>query len=161
MKAMHQYHPIPRTTRTQMSPIAQRMPNWRLRIGAAVLLLAGAVASWKAHAGDIYVACAPGVTISMAEVRDVFLGEKQFAGSAKLAPVDNSAVQTEFLDKVMKMDAGKYTAAWTKKSFRDGSTPPPVKGSDGEVVEFLKHTAGACGYLGSAPPAGLSAIGKL
>jgi hypothetical protein len=125
----------------------------------AILLVAG----WAplAHAGDIYVVCSAGVTLTMADIRDVFLGEKQFAGPVKLMPVDNSAAQGDFLSKAMKMDAVKYTTAWTKKSFRDGSTPPAVKGADGEVVEYLKHTPGGCGYLGSAPPAGLTLIGKL
>ena len=127
------------------------------------MLLTLVCAAWAPHAraGDLYVACSSGVTLTMAEMRDVFLGEKQFAGKVKLVPVDNSAAQAEFLDKIMKMDAGKYTTAWTKKSFRDGSTPPAVKGGDGEVVEFLKHTPGGCGYMASAPPAGLTAIGKL
>jgi hypothetical protein len=123
------------------------------------LLMAG----WgpRAHAGDVYIACSAGVTLSMTDIRDVFLGEKQFAGPVKLMPVDNGAAQSEFLDKVMKMDATKYTTAWTKKSFRDGSTPPSVKSGDGEVVEFLKHTPGGCGYLGAAPPAGLTLVGKI
>jgi hypothetical protein len=113
------------------------------------------------HADELYVVCGASVTLAMADIRDVFLGEKQFAGPIKLVPVDNSAMQPDFLAKVMKMDAGKYTTAWTKKSFRDGFTPPSVKGADGEVVEFLKHTPGACGYLGSPPPPGLMLIGKL
>jgi hypothetical protein len=130
----------------------------RLRL-LAILFVAG----WTpfAHAGDIYVVCSAGVTLTMADIRDVFLGEKQFAGPVKLMPVDNSAVQADFLSKAMKMDAAKYTTAWTKKSFRDGSTPPAVKGTDGEVVEYLKHTPGGCGYLGSAPPADLPLVGKL
>jgi hypothetical protein len=121
------------------------------------------VVGWTpvAHAGDIYVVCSAGVAITMADIRDVFLGEKQFAGPVKLMPVDNSAVQADFLSKAMKMDAAKYTTAWTKKSFRDGSTPPAVKGADGEVVEYLRHTPGGCGYLGSAPPADLTFVGKL
>lgn len=113
------------------------------------------------HADELYIVCGAGVTIAMADIRDVFLGEKQFAGPIKLVPVDNSAAQPDFLAKVMKMDAGKYTTAWTKKSFRDGFTPPSVKGADGEVVEFLRHTPGACGYLGSPPPPGLTLIGQL
>jgi hypothetical protein len=129
------------------------------------LLLVGTLlmAAWgsRAHAGDVYIACSAGVTLSMTDIRDVFLGEKQFAGPVKLLPVDNGAAQTDFLEKVMKMDATKYTTAWTKKSFRDGSTPPSVKSGDGEVVEFLKHTPGGCGYLGAAPPAGLTLIGKI
>ncbi|HEY4969504.1 MAG TPA: hypothetical protein VII35_06330 [Steroidobacteraceae bacterium] len=130
-----------------------------------VLPIFGALlmAAWVpcAHAGDLYIACSAGVTLTMADVRDVFLGEKQFAGPVKLLPVDNEAAQAEFLGKVMKMDATKYTTTWTKKSFRDGSTPPSVKSGDGEVVEFLKHTPGGCGYMGVAPPAGLTLIGKI
>ena len=126
-------------------------------VGTLLVAACGA----RAHAGDIYIACSAGVTLSMTDVRDVFLGEKQFSGPIKLLPVDNGAVQTEFLEKVMKMDATKYNTAWTKKSFRDGSTPPSVKSGDGEVVEFLKHSPGACGYLSSAPPAGLTLVGKI
>lgn len=114
-----------------------------------------------ASAGDVYVVCASGVTLSMAEVRDVFLGEKGFAGSVKLAPADNSAAQADFLDKVMKMDSAKYQTAWTKKSFRDGSSAPPTKGSDGEAIEYVKHTAGGCSYTASAPPGGVTVVGKL
>jgi hypothetical protein len=144
-----------KSTRAAASPGLRRV---RLRL-LAILFVVG----WTpfAHAGDIYVVCSSGITLTMADIRDVFLGEKQFAGPVKLMPVDNSAAQADFLSKAMKMDAAKYTTAWTKKSFRDGSTPPAVKGADGEVVEYLKHTPGGCGYLGSAPPPGLTLIGKL
>ena len=146
----------------RMTPESPRDPAGRRPRSALLIAVALACSAFSPHAsaGDVYVVCSAGVTLTMAEMRDVFLGEKQFAGSVKLVPVDNSAAQADFLDKIIKMDATKYTTAWTKKSFRDGSTPPPVKSSDGEVVEFLKHTPGACGYLGAAPPAGLTAIGK-
>jgi hypothetical protein len=125
----------------------------------AALLFAG----WGplARADDLYIACAAGVTLSMAEVRDVFLGEKQFAGPVKLRPVDNSVVQADFLARVLKMDGTRYTTTWTKKSFRDGATPPSTKSGDAEVIEYLRHTPGGCGYLGSAPPPELTLIGQL
>ena len=125
----------------------------------ATLLFAG----WGplACAGDLYIACSAGVTLTMADMRDVFLGEKQFAGPVKLLPVDNSAAQQDFLAKLLKMEGTKYTTTWTKKSFRDGATPPSTKSGDTEVIEYLKHTPGGCGYLGSAPPAGLTLIGKI
>jgi hypothetical protein len=128
---------------------------------ALTLLLACLGIAPRAFGGDLYVVCASGVSLSMAEVRDVFLGEKQFAGSVKLAPADNAAAQADFLDKVMKMDSAKYQTAWTKKSFRDGSSAPPTKANDGEAVEYVKHTPGGCSYTASAPPAGLTVIGKL
>lgn len=122
---------------------------------------AAALAAWTfpALAGDLYVISNPGATVAAADVRGVYLGEKQFAGSVKLVPVDNSASQEQFLSKVMAMEAAKYNASWTKKSFRDGVNPPPVKGSDAETIEFVKATPGAVGYVGSAP-AGVNVVGK-
>ena len=125
-------------------------------IAAVALALSGA----RAVAGDVFVICNPGVTLQASEAKDVFIGEKGFAGSVKLVPADNSAAQADFLAKVLKIDAGKYSGIWTKKSFRDGANPPPVKASDGEAVAFVKSTAGACSYVGSAPAAGVTVVGK-
>jgi hypothetical protein len=124
-------------------------------LGAAGLL---ALAS-SAHAGDLYVIANKGTTVSASDVREIFLGEKQFAGSVKLVPVDNASAQEQFLAKVMKMEAAKYTSSWTKKSFRDGVSPPAVKGSDADTIEFVKQTAGAVGYVSTSPP-GVTLVGK-
>jgi len=112
-----------------------------------------------AWAGDLYVIANTGMTMTPSDIREIFLGEKQFDAAVKLVPVDNSAAQEAFLAKVMKMEAGKYNASWTKKSFRDGVSPPPIKGSDAETIEFVKRTAGAIGYVGAAP-AGVNVVGK-
>jgi hypothetical protein len=59
------------------------------------------------------------------------------------------------------LDAAKYSGIWTKKSFRDGANPPPVKGSDVEAVAYVKQTAGGCSYTASVPPAGVTVVAKL
>ena len=100
-----------------------RSPLHALILGASLATCAGTAA-----AGDIYVICSPGVTLTPADVHDVFLGEKGFAGSVKLVPADNSAAQADFLDKVLKLDAAKYTGIWTKKSFRDGANSAAREG---------------------------------
>jgi ABC-type phosphate transport system substrate-binding protein len=116
---------------------------------AAILLL---LASQGANAaGDIVVISNSETTVSADEVRDIFLGEKQFAGGTKLVVIDNAALQGSFLSKVMHMDAAKYNGIWTKKSFRDGLTPPAVKSGDAEVIEYIKRTPGAIGYVSTAP----------
>jgi hypothetical protein len=131
-----------------------------LRQKLVVLAAAGLVAlAPTARAGDLYVISNSSAAVSPADVREIFLGEKQFVGSLKLVPVDNSAAQEQFLAKVMKMESAKYTSSWTKKSFRDGVSPPPVKGSDAETIEFVKQTAGAVGYVGTSP-AGVNVVGK-
>jgi len=130
---------------------------------ALIKSCAGALLLWTLSglcaAGDIYVIANPGVKLGAGDVRDVFLGDKQFIDSLKLAPVDNSAAQADFLAKVIKMKAGKYSTAWTKKAFRDGISAPAVKSGDAEVVEFVKRTPGGVGYV-SVSPSGVNVVGK-
>ena len=121
------------------------------------LSLIGLLLPLAGHAGEIIAN--PSVTLTVAEVREVFLGEKQLAGGAKLVPVDNAAAQAEFASKVLQVELPKYTSLWTKKSFREGLNAPAVKGSDAEVGAFVKATAGAVGYVTAAPP-GARVIGK-
>ena len=108
------------------------------------------LASQATNAGDIVVISNSGIAVVADEIRDIFLGEKQFAGDTKLVVVDNAALQVGFLSKFMHMDAAKYNSIWTKKSFRDGLTPPAVKSGDAEVFEYVKRTPGAIGYVSSA-----------
>jgi hypothetical protein len=132
----------------------------KLRQKLVVLTAAGLITlASAAGAGDLYVIANSGTTVTASDVRDIFLGEKQFVGSVKLIPVDNASAQEQFLAKVMKMEAAKYTSSWTKKSFRDGVSPPAVKGSDADTIEFVKQTAGAVGYV-STSPAGVNVVGK-
>jgi ABC-type phosphate transport system substrate-binding protein len=116
------------------------------------LLLAAPPVAW----GGAVVAN-DNVTLSSEEIRDVFLGERQWAGNVRLIPVDNSALQADFLSKMLQTDSQKYYARWTRKSFRDGLSAPSVKGSDAEVIAFIKSTPGAIGYV-KDPVAGLKVL---
>lgn len=100
---------------------------------------------------DVYVIANKATPITAEEIKDVFLGEKQFSGSIKLVPVNNADVQEEFIVKVLKMDINKYNNFWTKKSFREGINPPAGRSGDAEVTEFIRRTPGAIGYVKSAP----------
>lgn len=122
--------------------------------------LMAAVAAFPAAAGDVYVIAHPGVTLSAAELKDTYLGDKQFSDSIKLVPVDNAAVQSEFLAKVLKVDSNKYAATWIKKSFRSGLAAPATKSSDAEVINFVKSTAGAVGYISTLGGAGVIQLQK-
>jgi len=114
-----------------------------------------------AHAADLYVICNPRVQLTAGDVRDLFLGEKQFAGALKLVPVDNSAAQIVFLEKLLKMNAAKYSTTWTKKSFRDGINPPLVTGSDAEALAYVRRTPGACSYVATPTPADVVVVSRL
>jgi ABC-type phosphate transport system substrate-binding protein len=71
--------------------------------------------------------------------------------------IDNASAQGAFLSKFMQMEANKDNNMWTKKSFREGLTPPAVKSGDAEVIEYIKRTPGAIGYV-STKPAGVKII---
>ena len=132
----------------------------RRPVPALLALAALAAVPRAAHGADLYVVCNPGVTLQAADVRDVFLGDKGFAGSVKLAPADNTTAQALFLERVLKLDAARYSAIWTKKSFREGANPPPVKASDAEATAYVRQTPGGCSYVTTAPGAGVTQVGK-
>lgn len=115
-------------------------------IAATALLLAG-----NAAAQGITVIAHPSVALPPEDVRDLFVGERQFAGNVRLLPVDNRAAQSGFLVAVLRMESVKYATLWAKKAFRDGLTAPPLKASDVEVIDFVRSTPGAIGYIVSAP----------
>ena len=122
--------------------------------------LIGLVANVPAKAAEVYVIAHPSVKLTLSEIRDVYLGEKQFAGSLKLAPVDNVAVQADFLAKAINMDPSKYAALWIKKGFRGGLAAPPVKSGDAEVISYVKNTVGAVGYISTPPSSGVQQLFK-
>jgi hypothetical protein len=125
-----------------------------IAFGSALLLAAQA-----AVAGDIYLIANSSLQLTPDEGRDVYLGEKQLAGSVKIVPFENSAAQADFLSKVLQMDAGKYSTLWTKKGFREGLNPPAVRGSDLEVLASVKANPGGVGYV-TSPPTGVTIIRK-
>lgn len=121
-----------------------------MSIGKIAVALAAFLAGLNAWA-DGYVIAHLTVNVAPEEVREIFTGNMQFAGSQKLVPVDNGAVQGDFLYKVVRMDPDRYAAIWTRKAFRDGVAPPPVLLGDQEVMDFVRRTPGAIGYVGTDP----------
>jgi hypothetical protein len=111
----------------------------------------------QAQAPSLYLIGGQGVALSGGEIKEVYLGEKVFSGSVRLVPVDNAAAHVAFLSKVIGMTASKYESIWTKKAFRDALNPPTVLSTDTQVIDFVKRTVGAVGYV-STPPTGVTVI---
>jgi hypothetical protein len=129
-----------------------------ITISLQVLTLVGGVCT-SSHGKDLFVIAHPGIAITAEEIQDVFIGDKQFAGSQKLTVIDNASAQGEFLSKVVRMESKRYSSLWVKKSFRDGLAIPAVKGGDAEVLSFVKNNPGAIGYV-SVLPDGVKALAK-
>ena len=129
---------------------------WRVLAAGALL---AATPTSRAYAADMFIIANTDLAVSAEDVKEIFLGEVQFSGSLKMLPVDNAGAQNEFLARVLKISNAKYSASWTKKSFRDGLNAPPVKATDAEVIVFVKNNPGAIGYVTSAPP-GVHVVSK-
>ena len=113
----------------------------------ALALLAGE----SVFAADIYIVTNSDMNLSTSEIREIFLGDREFNGTTRLVPVDNQAAQVEFTSRVLAMAVDRYSTLWTKRVFRDAVNPPVQKVSDQEVLEFVRKTRGAIGYVSSAP----------
>lgn len=116
-----------------------------------LLLVATLMFAAGAGAADIYLIANSALTLTPAEAKEVFLGEKQFAGDQRIVPLDNASAQSEFVRKAFGIDVDKYRTIWTKKSFRDGLNPPAVKADDEAVLSTVRSTPGAIGYVTSRP----------
>jgi|SRR5918912_1296740 hypothetical protein len=136
----------------------RRKPPPHLPRRALLAALLGA-ACGATQAAEVYVIANADLELSPEEVKEIFLGEVQFAGTLKLQPIDNAGAQGEFLARVLKMSGTKYQGAWTKKAFRDGLNAPPLKATDAEVLSFVRSNPGAIGYV-SALPTGVRIVGK-
>jgi hypothetical protein len=130
--------------------------------GRCAWIIATALSAGSATAmpADLYVVCNANVNLRPEDVRDMYIGEKSFAGAARLVPADNMSAQAAFLEKVVKVSVDRYTSLWTKKSFRDGANPPAVKVNDAEAIAYVRQTPGACSYVQSVPPSGVSVVAK-
>ncbi len=115
----------------------------------------------SALGSDIYVIADPDVRLSSDDIRELYLGDKEFSGEVRLVPVDNQAALSEFVVKALGMNPQRYNILWVKKAFRDALNPPAVKTGDSEVLEFVRRTRGAVGYVSSVPrDKEVSVVGK-
>lgn len=124
-------------------------------------------ASVPAAPGFVLIANAanPATTISKLDAARIFLKKTRAwpGGGPSADPVDQrdaSPARKEFLAVVIRKDAAAMSAYWQSQLFVGRTTPPPVKGSDAEVVAFVAAAKGGIGYVSSglALPATVKAI---
>jgi hypothetical protein len=140
------------------SDTSRAIPRRHYRVTVSTLAIGLLFLCGASSADSLYVICNPAVALSQSDLRDVFLGEKQFSGRVRLAPADNRAAQATFLEKVLMMSAAKYSTSWIKKSFRDGVNPLPVKGSDAETLAYVRREKGGCSYVTIKPGPGVVVV---
>ncbi len=90
--------------------------------------------------------------ISRASLQALFTGKSdRWGDKATAKPVDQSAkspVRRAFTTAVLGVSMGEIQRYWQDRVVSDRVFPPPIKGSDDEVLGFVAATSGAVGYVG-------------
>src|SRR5262249_42189770 len=139
---------------------------------AALLLLAPARTA-VADAADVAVAVhrdVPVDTLSMAELRRLVLGDREFwPGSVRVTLLIRAPVAHErdvILKTVCQMTEAQFRQHWIGKVFRaDTAVAPKIVYSSEMAVDMVNRIPGAITFVdGSAPPRGMKLLkidGKL
>lgn len=101
----------------------------------------------------------PVLTLTSDEVSRFFLRKvSTWADGRAVAPVDQEAeseTRAVFTDSILRRKPAAVRAYWQQRIFSGRDTPPPIRGSDAEVLRFVAENAGAIGYVSAqAVPSG-------
>lgn len=142
--------------------------NFRRFVCLALLALAATPSSGAAPAAAppyrvIVNSKNPVQSLSRDKVAAYFLKKTStWDDGAAVQPVDQSddtAVRKVFSTEVVKKSVSAVKAYWQQRIFSGRDLPPPEKGSDDEVVAYVKSNDRAIGYVSaSAEVAGVKVI---
>jgi ABC-type phosphate transport system substrate-binding protein len=90
---------------------------------------------------------------SKSDISKWFLKKKtKWDDGQKIVPVDlsaDSSVRESFTREIHGKSVSGIKNYWQKQIFSGKGTPPVEKGSDAEVLDFVKSNPGAIGYVSS------------
>lgn len=134
----------------------EQAPRSRMRFaalvgGMAALLIAAAPSTVLAQYKVIVHPEAGVSEMTSAAVSGVFLKkDRTLPGGVAASPVDlppSSGVRDAFSRALVGRPPAAVVTFWQQQIFSGKETPPPQKGSDAAVVEFVKSTPGGIGYV--------------
>lgn len=129
----------------------------------ALLLLSSPLAAAKDRFQIVMHEATPGTQVSRTTVAAIFLKQApSWSDGTPTHPVDQSAknpIRMSFAADVLGQPMVAVQIYWQRR-MSSGVTPPPVKNSDDEVMQFVAATPGAIGYVSETvtPPAGVKVI---
>ena len=126
---------------------------WRLLpcVSLAILATVPVAAQETRRVAVIVSADNPIKQLPRPDVVRIFLGQvTSWIDGTKIRPVDQSLtspVRKEFASAVLGQSLLVVNNYWQQQIFAGRAAPPPVKGTDAAVVEFVSATPGAIGYV--------------
>lgn len=145
------------------SPFFLRGLGQLKRISAALVLIAASAAAQPASraatpaAGEFVVivnAANPTVSVDRDDLSRMFFKRLvKWPNGVAVDPIDLSPVtqpRIAFTKSVHRKPVGAVRAFWQQQIFSGRSVPPPEKGSDADVIEYVRQNPGAVGYISAS-----------
>lgn len=125
--------------------------NNQIRATLAVIIAALLSLSTQAYAGIAIVANKNFVTSSLSidEVRDIFLGKKLAVNNTAIKPLDqdDGPTQDKFNSDVLNKTPEQSKAYWARMIFTGKGVPPDKLGSDADILTAVQNNPLAVGYV--------------
>lgn len=121
-----------------------------------LLMLLCAAAAGAARAADdrpVVVAHAAVAPVDAATLQRLYTGRAIEAAGQPVTVVNlvpGSPLRERFLNQVVGLDEDRYVAYWTVRRHVGKGIPPRELKTAAEVLEFVRSTPGAIGYVGAA-----------
>jgi len=97
-------------------------------------------------------------SLSHRDISRIFLKQRvKFPNGQSAEPVDqpnSSPSRLAFLAEVLDMTPAQVESHWQAQVFSGRASPPPTLASDSDVLDFVRRTPGAVGYVSPGAPAG-------
>src|SRR5512138_1012634 len=106
----------------------------------------------------------PMPSIATADLVRVFMKTvKRWDNGRAIEPIDQSPespVRAAFSRSVLGKTVSQVQDHWLRETFSGREIPPPVRGSDAAVLEYVRANSGAVGYVaaGTSLPSGVKAL---
>jgi ABC-type phosphate transport system substrate-binding protein len=127
----------------------RNLPTLAAALLTAAMVLAPALA--RAEVVVIVAAKSPIVSLSLAEIADVFLGRlTRLPDGTRPMPLDqaeNSPLRNEMYNKVARMSPIQVKSYWAKLIFTGRGFPPRALPSDQDVLLAVRDNLAAIGYI--------------
>ncbi|HNY65277.1 MAG TPA: hypothetical protein PKM41_07535 [Deltaproteobacteria bacterium] len=134
--------------------------KWRIlpalaAILAVVLLVQDGSEAWSASEapGGIVVVCNDSVkasSLSRGEIKEMFLGRKtRWADGSRvvLAALREGGASELFLREYVGKTPQQFSRHWNRQTFTGKGRGPDLFAEPGDLIEFVKNTPGAIGYV--------------
>jgi ABC-type phosphate transport system substrate-binding protein len=134
--------------------------------GLQTLLVALAIMAGEARAagGVVVIGDARLARLDPSTVEKIYLGRVIEVDGVHITAVNansGSTVRNRFLQTFVKRDDDSYTGYWNVRRYSGLGAPPRELSSSAEIINFVKSTPGAIGYIDEADvPPGVSVLLK-